>query len=114
MDVFLNRANCTVFEIGNPIGDAADARVMGDDHHGAIALMGYSREHPRNLSSARRVQCRCRLVGQNDVGFADHGTCNRDTLLFAPAETIRVGVYTIFEAQIGQNSAAGLLHPDSR
>src|SRR5258705_9014147 len=87
---------------------------MGDDDDSATLLMCYAREQPRNLGPARRVERRGRFIGEDDVGFADDGPRNRDTLLFAAAELVGVGAFTTFESQVRQNPAAGLLDSESR
>src|SRR4051812_48069420 len=114
MDVFLNRANRTILEIDDSIGNPADARIMRHNHDGAILLMCNTGEHSCNLSTACRVERRRWFVGEHDIGFADDGARNGDALLFAPAEVLRVGIDTIFESQIGQNPPAGLLDSYSR
>src|SRR3979409_28485 len=87
---------------------------MRDDDDSPALLMGYTRKQPRNLGPARRVERRRRFVGQDDVGFADDGPRNRHALLLAAAELLGIGVRPIFESEIRQNPAAGLLDLEPR
>ena len=106
VDAFSNPEKCSVVEVGKSIGDTGDPRVVRDDHDGAAILMRYAREQLRDLASACRIERRGRFVRKNDVRAADNGARNRDTLFFAAAELVRIGVRATFEAKTFENGAA--------
>ena len=106
MDVLAHRTNGAIFEEHDAVGNVADSRIVRDDDDGAAVLVCDAGEQPRDVGTACGVERGRRLVGEDQIGIADHRARNRDALLLAAAELVRVRVRPMCQTEHGKRSAA--------
>ena len=70
---------------------ADDGQIMGDEDERQIELSPELREEVEDRRLHGDVQCRDRLVGDEDVGLQGEGARDSDALPLAAGETARVG-----------------------
>gem|GEM_PF-1962577 len=75
----------------DPVGVVRhDAHVVGDEQHGEIALPGEPREELEDLLLHGHVERGGRLVGDEDPRLGGQRQRDRDALLLAPGQLVRV------------------------
>jgi hypothetical protein len=70
------------------LGD--DPQVVGDQDDAGPATGLQVAEQVEDLRLDRNVECRCRLVSDQDIRFAGKGHGDHDPLTHPPAELVRV------------------------
>ena len=72
-------------------------------HHDGGAFGVELREQFHHGESALRVEITCRLVGEDELRLAHHGTCYSHTLLLTAGELLRIMLGTLAESHLAQN-----------
>ena len=85
------RARALVIVLQNQDGKLARAGVMRDDHQCAVALPAGIAQHFEDDTPILGIEGGRRLVGQQQAGAVDQGSCDRHALLLAAAQVSRKG-----------------------
>src|SRR5207247_4068837 len=87
----------TVLDLDNAIRKWDDARIVGDDQHGSLALMGSIGENAHDAPAVLSVQRSGRLVGEDDRRVCNERARYGDPLLLAAAEPTRQTIRLLLE-----------------
>jgi len=68
-----------------------DAKVVGDEQHGHVEFLLQLFEQLQDLGLDGHVEGRCRLVGNQKVGFVGEGHGDHHALALAARELVRIG-----------------------
>ncbi len=79
---------------------------MGDDDNRAAGVDRFAHQR-HHLCAGRRIEGAGRLVRPDDIGFADQGSGNCDSLLLAAGEVGRYGVAAPTEADLIEDARRG-------
>ncbi len=77
----------------HPVGELAhQVQVVGDEYHGHAVFVLQLVQQVQNLATHGHVQCRGRLICQQQLGFAGQGHGDHGALALPTRELVRVGL----------------------
>ena len=85
------------------------AKVMRDEDHGKVGSVAETAQELENLRLDRHIECRSRLIGDQQPRFGRQGDGNDDTLAHSPGQLMRIGVVANFrrcDFDLGKRSIA--------
>ena len=90
--------DATVAETDDPVGDLANAGIVGDDGRRRAELIVDPAQHIENANPGLRIQSARRLVAEKHLGTLGDRSGNGDALLFATGKLGRKVVHALLQA----------------
>ena len=86
---FLDLDDLAVLHLDHSIGELGDSVIVGDDDDAALVVQNVPLHELDDLPSRVAVERSRRFIQHQDVGLADDGSGDGDTLLLAAAQLLR-------------------------
>ena len=84
--------NQTILDAHDTVGEVECAWIMGNGQHRSIVAVRNFGEQAHDRLAVLAVECRCRLIGENDGRRSGKGARDGNALLLAAAHVARIGL----------------------
>ena len=102
---FLDACDEAVLEPDDPIGDRAQPLVVGDDHSSTTRGACQRAQQAHDVAPVRRIEVRCRLVGQDQRRVVCQCPRDRDALALAGGQVAGEEVEPVLEPGVDEQAA---------
>ena len=103
-----NIRDATIVHVDDPIPEAEDSVVMGHDNHRPVWLQSHAAQQLHHRLTRMSIQCGGRFITDQQPGFVDQGSSDRNPLLLSSGKLIGHQMHSFFQADGSQNVLCGL------